>query len=129
MADRKNSARIIVLVLLLLALAAGVFARYGIPGNGVLNIRNDSREPIHILYTHAANAATHIDTRLDPGQTVATTFRSGALLEVWLGEIRPDQPAAWRIDRSGPWILITLERFAFRIDGEGLEAKSVAGAP
>jgi hypothetical protein len=123
--NRTNPARIIVLLLLLLALAAGVYARYGIPGRGVLTIRNDTREPIHIAYAHPANAAISIDTRLDPAQTVSITFRSGATLEAWLGEIRPDQTATWRIDAAGPWILIHLDQFEFRLEGDGLQAESL----
>lgn len=123
--NRANPARIIVLLLLLLALAAGVYARYGISGRGVLTIRNDSREPIHIAYAHPANAAVAVDTRLDPGATVSTTFRSGAILEAWLGEIRPDQVAAWRIDKAGPWILIHLDQFEFRLEGDALQAESL----
>lgn len=129
MADRPNPARFIVLILILLALGAGVFARYGIPGRGVLTIRNDTREPIHIQYIPPASAASPIQTRLDPGQTVATTFRSGAVLEVWLGETKPDQPSSWRIDRADAWILINLEQFAFRLEGEGLSVETLAGAP
>lgn len=127
--NRKNPVRIIVLLLLLVALGAGVFARYAIPGRGVLSIRNDTREPVYIHYAPPANAANTIEIRLDPGQTVTTTFRSGAVLEAWLGEIRPDQPAAWRLNDAGPWILIQLEQFAFRLDGKGLDAESLAEAP
>ncbi len=127
--NRQSPVRIIVLLLILLAMGAGVFARYGIPGRGVLTIRNDSREPIYIHYAPPANAANAIDTRLDPGQTVSTTFRAGAVLEVWLGETRPDQPAAWRLNGAGSWILIQLEQFAFRLEGEGLDAESLAEAP
>ena len=129
--SHAKTARLVVLLLILVALAAGVYARYGIGGRGVLTIRNDSREPTSIRYMPAAGpkAPPPIETRLDPGQTVVTTFRSGAVLEVWLGEIRPDQPAAWRIRGSGPWILINLEQFQFRLDGEGLDAESLTPVP
>lgn len=130
MPDTRKLARLIVLLLILVALAAGVFARYGISGRGVLTLRNDSREPIHISYIPAASAsaATPIAMRLDPGQTVSTTFRSGSTLEAWLGDVRPDQPAAWRIDRAGPWILIHLDQFEFRLEGEGLSAQSLTSS-
>lgn len=125
-AGAKSPLRIIVLLLILVALAAGVYARYGIPGRGVLTIRNDSREPVQIHYLPGGDASgSGVEARLDPGTTVTTTFRKGATLEVWLGTTRPDQPAAWRLDAAGPWVLINLEQFAFRLEGDGLRAQSL----